>query len=283
MLRDSRKGDGGMQIKQDLLTKNPYSRPGKPLEKVKGIVVHWTANEAKGANAKRNRDYFESLKTGDKGYASAHYIVDDEEIILCIPEDEMAYHVGAKSYRTNRFGSYPNATTIGIEMCVNADGDFKKTYEKTVELVAHLVKKYKLNVDTDVVRHYDVTGKNCPAFFVSDHYGKKVDTYAVKYGVGNNADQAWVLFKEQVKKKLQPPKPQEKPKSVAPKAQAPKQKKVQIVADQLNIRKDANLEATIVSTTKKGQVYTVLSEKNGMYKIGEGKWISANAKYVKLI
>ena len=77
--------------------------------------------------------------------------------------------------------------------------------------------------------------------------------------------------------------PQEKPKAVAPKAQAPKQKKVQIVADQLNIRKDANLDATIVSTAKKGQVYTVLSEKNGMYKIGEGKWISANAKYVKLI
>ena len=114
-----------MEIKQDLLTKNPYSRPGKPLSKVKGIVVHWTANEGKGANAKRNRDYFESLKSGGKGYASAHYIVDDKEIILCVPENEMAYHVGAETYRTSRFGSYPNATTIGVEMCVNADGDFK--------------------------------------------------------------------------------------------------------------------------------------------------------------
>ena len=37
-----------------LLTPNPYSRPQKALEKVNGIVVHYTANP--GTSARQNRD-----------------------------------------------------------------------------------------------------------------------------------------------------------------------------------------------------------------------------------
>jgi N-acetylmuramoyl-L-alanine amidase CwlA len=62
-------------------------------------------------------------------------IVDDHSIIFCVPELEMAYHVGAKTYQTRAvqlLSKYPNDCTIGIEMCVNADGDFKATYKNTV-------------------------------------------------------------------------------------------------------------------------------------------------------
>ena len=39
------------------------------------------------------------------------------------------------------------------------------TYISLCELCAMLLKKYKLTVN-DLIRHYDVTGKNCPKYFV---------------------------------------------------------------------------------------------------------------------
>lgn len=47
-------------VKVDLLTPNPYSRPQKPLEEVRGIVVHYVANPC--STARENRSYFEQLK-----------------------------------------------------------------------------------------------------------------------------------------------------------------------------------------------------------------------------
>ena len=57
----------------ELLTPNPYSRPEIPLEKVNGIVIHYTANP--GSSAKANRNYFEGLKDSGQTYASSHFIV----------------------------------------------------------------------------------------------------------------------------------------------------------------------------------------------------------------
>ena len=119
-----------MQIIHDFLTRNEYSRPGKKLQKVLAIVIHWTANP--GANAKENRDFFESKKTGMGGYGSAHYIIYQNGIIIvAVPEDEVAYHCGSsdkdpasgKVYTDEarrRFGKYasenssPNLCTIEI-------------------------------------------------------------------------------------------------------------------------------------------------------------------------
>jgi N-acetylmuramoyl-L-alanine amidase len=189
-------------IKTKLLTPNSYSRSQDKLKAMKGVVIHWTANEGAGANADANRNFFESRKSGTLGYGGAHYIIDDQQIILCIPEDEMAYHVGGTTYRTNYFGSYPNNCLIGIEMCVNSDGDFSKVYQQTVLLTVDLVKRYKLDIDKDIVRHYDITGKNCPGYFTSDHWGVTNNSYAVKYGLGSNADAAWHQFLQDVKDAL---------------------------------------------------------------------------------
>ena len=74
----------------DLLTPNPYSRPQEALDKVKGIVVHYTANP--GTTAAQNRSYFESLKDTQKTKASSHFVVGIEgEIIQCIPGSEISY------------------------------------------------------------------------------------------------------------------------------------------------------------------------------------------------
>ncbi len=179
-----------MQITELLLT-NKTARPGTKITP-KALVIHWTANESKGADAIANRNYFNNPTTE----ASAHYIVDDKQIIRCLPETEMGYHVGAKMYKQDaltKLSSYPNNCTIGIEMCVNAGADFKAMYQRTVELAADILKRYGWNT-TNLWRHYDITGKTCPAFFVSDDK-------AAKY-LNLSAAQAWQQFINDVHKIL---------------------------------------------------------------------------------
>lgn len=175
-----------MNITEQLLT-NKNARPHIPITS-KGLVIHWTANERKGADAQANRSYFNQPTT----IASAHYIVDDKQIIRCVPEREMAYHVGAKTYKADalaKLSSYPNNCTIGIEMCVNQDGDFRAMYERTVKLAADILQRYGWSVD-NLWRHFDITGKNCPAYFVSD-------AYAQRY-FGQSAAAAWGQFRKDV-------------------------------------------------------------------------------------
>ena len=144
-----------MKIIEKLLTKNPYSRPGTKIGKIKKIVIHWVGN----ANSKAisNRNYFESLKD-KKIYASSHYIIGlDGEIIRCVPENEIAYH-----------GNSANSYSIGIENChPDWEGKFNdKTYMSLIELCADLCKRYNLNPETDIIRHYDITKKDCPHYYV---------------------------------------------------------------------------------------------------------------------
>jgi len=163
-----------MNIERALLTVNPFSRPGKMLSAKKGIVIHWVANPK--STAMQNRNYFESLKEQEPNnnarYASAHFVVGIRgEAVQCLPTEEMAYHVGAVVYKpdaTIKFGDYPNNCTIGIELChPEADGRFTiETLNSATELCALLCVETGLNPLTDIWRHYDVTGKNCPKWFV---------------------------------------------------------------------------------------------------------------------
>lgn len=140
-----------------LLTPNEYSRSQIATEKITGIVIHYTANP--GTTAQNNRDYFEGLKDSHLAKASSHFIVGLEgEIIQCIPTIERAY---ASNER--------NIDTVSIETCyINEDGSYEKsTYDTLVHLTAWLMGKFDLKID-DVIRHYDVTGKNCPKYFVEN-------------------------------------------------------------------------------------------------------------------
>lgn len=144
-------------MKVELLTPNEYSRPEIPLEKINGIVVHYTANP--GSSAEANRNYFEGLKDSGATYASSHFIIGLEgEIIQCIPSKEIAY---ASNER--------NEDTLSIECChPDESGVFTDaTYDSLVDLVAWLCQRFNLQ-STDVIRHYDVTGKICPKAFVED-------------------------------------------------------------------------------------------------------------------
>jgi N-acetylmuramoyl-L-alanine amidase len=164
-----------MNVQRELLTVNPFSRPGKNITGIKALVIHWVANA--GSTARQNRDYFESLKGQSLGdpaarYASAHFIVGiDGEIIQCIPAEEMAYHVGAKKYTPEALGSlghYPNNCTVGIELChPNADGWFTPETElSAAELCALLCLQANLDPLTGIWTHHAVTEKYCPKWFV---------------------------------------------------------------------------------------------------------------------
>lgn len=146
-----------MDIIEMLLTINPYSRSGEKQNKLEYLVLHWVGNA--GSSAVANRNYFENLRYTHKTYASSQYIVGLEgEKMHCIPDDEVAFHSG--SYSMNR-------KSIGIEVChPDWDGKFnEKTYDSLVELCAELCKKYEIPIN-NVIRHYDVTGKNCPKYYV---------------------------------------------------------------------------------------------------------------------
>ena len=162
---DASKPDMNVQ----LLTVNEYSRPGTKTERIKGIVIHYTANP--GSTAMQNRNYFEGLKDSHVTKASSHFIVGlDGEIVQCVPTWEEAY---ASNER--------NKDTVSIETChLKEDGRYtKETYESLVRLTAWLCKKFDLT-ENDVIRHYDVTGKICPKYFVEDEF-------------------AWEKFREDVK------------------------------------------------------------------------------------
>ena len=139
---------------EDFLTVNEYSRPGDPLETVKNIFVHYTANP--GTSAAQNRSYFEWLKDTHETSASAHFIIGYEgEIIQCVPLDEIAYAVQSR-----------NGDSVSIECCyLEEDGSFTpETYDSLLSLLAWLTDVYDLETE-DILRHYDCGGKKCPLYY----------------------------------------------------------------------------------------------------------------------
>ena len=153
------------EIREMLLTPNEFSRPQKELQQVNAVVIHYVANP--GTSAEDNRNYFEGLKDSGATYASSNYIVGLEgEIIQCIPLDEIAYCSNER-----------NDDSISIECChPDETGQFNETtYQSVVKLTAWLCGRYNLTAD-NIIRHYDVTGKECPKYYV-DH------------------EDAWVQFK----------------------------------------------------------------------------------------
>ena len=158
-----------------LLSVNPYSRPGIEVDHIDGIVVHYTANA--GASAQGNRNYFEQLAKSQTTKASSNFIIGLEgEIIQCIPTWELAY---ASNQR--------NGDTVSIECCHADDTGYfnDATYRSLVQLTGWLCQKYGLTSDK-VIRHYDVTGKNCPKYFVEHEDAWKAFrsdvAYAIKHG-----------------------------------------------------------------------------------------------------
>lgn len=160
--------EGAPPINVELLTPNEWSRPQIALQQINGIVIHYTANP--GSTAQQNHDYFEGLKDSQSTKASSHFIIGlDGEVIQCIPSSEWAYASNSR-----------NSDTLSIECChPDESGQFTDaTYQSLVQLTGWLCHRFGLSSE-DVIRHYDVTGKDCPKYFV-EH------------------EDAWVQFRQDV-------------------------------------------------------------------------------------
>lgn len=138
----------GVPVYTDLIPENTISRTGTKRI-IKYIVIHETDNFSKGVGAHNHAIY---LKNNNTSSTSWHYTVDDKEIYHHVPDDEIANHAGTKN--GNEFG-------IGIELCVNADGNFESTFNNAAKLVAYLIKSYNLDI-SDIKTHHDFSGKDCP-------------------------------------------------------------------------------------------------------------------------
>lgn len=152
-------------IDQQIIKVDGESRRGVYLETVQDIVIHYVGNP--GSTAQQNRDYYANPSSD----VSSHFVIGLKgEIIQCIPLHE-------KSSASN----HRNKDTISIEVChPDESGKFTDaSYDSLVKLTAWLCEICDLDSD-DVIRHYDITGKQCPLYFVThedawEQFKKDVD------------------------------------------------------------------------------------------------------------
>lgn len=140
---------------QDLLPVNEYSRPGDALPQVNGVVVHYVGNP--GTTAEQNRNYYANLAKTHETYVSSHFLIGmDGTILQCVPLNEISYCSNSR-----------NVDTIAIECChPDETGQFtQETLNSLTRLLNWLIEIYDLAPE-DILRHYDVTGKECPRYFV---------------------------------------------------------------------------------------------------------------------
>ncbi len=131
------------------MTKHNNKNHYNGLNPKKYITIHQTGNSRKGSNAIAHG------KLIMNGYhATWHYTVDDKNIVKHFNEDIQCWHCGDGKGKGN-------TQSIGIELCINEDGDYIKTIENGVKLVKYLMKKYSIPI-TNVVQHHYWSGKDCP-------------------------------------------------------------------------------------------------------------------------
>ena len=147
-------------IKKDLAHRDNYG--GKRPSPIKYIVIHYTGND--GDHDESNGNYFNSYRG-----VSAHYFVDSDSITQSVPDEFVAWHCGTSG--TYRHKQCRNNNSIGIELCDDQKNGkvypSAKTIQNALDLTKSLMKKYNIPAE-NVIRHYDVTGKKCPAYWVDD-------------------------------------------------------------------------------------------------------------------
>ena len=155
----------GIPLYTDFLEQDWRGRTGE-THRIKWLVIHETGNSAAGADAAMHNRYLHSEEQKEMPL-SWHYTVDDHQIYHHLPDSERGYHASDSGVSGGG-----NDCGIGIEICVNEDGDYDKAVDNAAHLAAELVKRYHLSID-DVKQHGDFTNKNCPEHLrEGDNYEK---------------------------------------------------------------------------------------------------------------
>ena len=151
----------------------PYNFTTLMNKDIRYIVIHYVGAVS---SAKNNALYY----ANNKLKASAHYFVDETSIWQSVADKDMAWHCGGDLQGSGGHTFHKKCTnynSIGIEMCCKktSSGHWyfqDSTVHNTVELVRYLMEKYNIPIER-VIRHYDVTGKNCPAPYVDEREWEK--------------------------------------------------------------------------------------------------------------
>lgn len=161
------------------------------INQCKYITIHETGNTNEGANALNHAKYINNDSSD-----TWHYTVDDTQVIQHFNDSVQCWHCGDGK-------GDGNLNSIGIEMCINSDGNINKTIDNTIELVQYLMNKYNISID-NVVQHYKWSGKNCPSnirsgkpitwnTFINKIKNKPIENnvfYKVQVGAFSNIDNA---------------------------------------------------------------------------------------------
>ena len=250
-----------MNIKQ--ITAKAISYGGtRALSSVKAIVIHYTGG--KGDTAEAEGNYFAH---GNTRTAGAHFFVGQNgSVVQSIPMERIAWSVGGARYSNYKstggakyYGTLKNANTVSIELCDNATKD---PSDAQIKAVAELIKRIKGKCPnaTMLVRHFDITGKPCPARMCNDA--------------------AWSAFQNRVGATQSTPKASGGQSADKPTTGKSGGYTVRITATVLNVREKPNSSSKIVEKINKGEVYTIVDESNGWGKLKSGiGWIFL--KYTK--
>lgn len=146
--------DNGITIQRHMIPAGRRNRPGGRNPDVY-ITIHETGNTDAGADAAAHGAYLSS-SAGEAALVSWHYTVDDHAIVQHLPDNETAYHAGDGATGPG------NTQSIGIEICVNSDGDVEKAKANAAALVRLLMAEHGIPL-ANIKQHHDWNGKNCPA------------------------------------------------------------------------------------------------------------------------
>lgn len=248
------------QLKTMLSHKSNYGSK-RSTASIKWIVVHYTGND--GDSDEANGKYFQ----GANRCASAHYFIDDDSITQSVPDDYIAWSVGGNRYPNYKqtggakhYGQANNTNTLNIELCdAKKDGKVmatEKTLDNAVTFIKQKMKDYNVDI-AHVIRHFDVTGKSCPAYFCDSlENNKKWEEFKNRLKcVDKSKDRKEIVNNKKV-------------------ADTKEEYKVRIVADVLNVRNGAGTSYKVNNKVEKGEIFTIVSEKNGWGKLKSGAgWV----------
>lgn len=138
-----------LNIIQDFIPQGNRNRPARN-NPMNFVTIHETGNTRAGADALAHANFIKNPSTA----VSWHYTTDDRQTVQHLPENEDAFHAGDG-------GGAGNRQSIGIEIAVNSDGNFRKAIERTAILVADICTRRNIPIE-NVRQHFDWSRKNCP-------------------------------------------------------------------------------------------------------------------------
>lgn len=138
----------------------------RSLAGVRYIVIHYTGNT--GDTARGNASFFHRYGDGNTRNAGAHFFIDQQGAVYqTIKLRCTAWAVGGDII-TRRGGGASlhlkctNTNSVSIELCDCATKNPSPAMIKSVKQVIAYIREYCPNAK-QTVRHFDVTGKSCPA------------------------------------------------------------------------------------------------------------------------